>query len=114
MDLIALGTLGLNEAKDLRGKCEKQGIELVLNHNEASCTRGCAVTVEVLINPQDIEVFSKIQGEEYAKMLEGMDVNLEQINSVYDENSAEATCPACGTIFSTSQTECPDCGLNFG
>ncbi len=114
MELLALGVLGLNEAKNLKAKCDKEGVELILNHNDASCSRGCAVTVEVLIKPQDIEVFSKIQGEEYSKMLEGMDVNFNQINSVYDPNANEATCPACGTVFSTQLAECPECGLNFG
>ena len=36
------------------------------------------------------------------------------INSVYDSSQDTAVCPACGFSFSTTNSECPDCGLMLG
>lgn len=33
--------------------------------------------------------------------------------AVVDFDADEATCPACGTTFTTDATRCPECGLRF-
>ncbi|MEZ5962900.1 MAG: zinc ribbon domain-containing protein [Planctomycetota bacterium] len=35
------------------------------------------------------------------------------MDAVVDFDQAEATCPACGTVFATTANRCPDCGLRF-
>ena len=40
-------------------------------------------------------------------------VELAALDAVVDFDQAEATCPACGTSFSTDRASCPDCGLRF-
>ncbi len=40
--------------------------------------------------------------ESFAKSLEGHDVDLELLNSVFDPSQEKAVCPACGFEFSTS------------
>ncbi len=114
MELIKIAIMALNDAKDLKRDCEIRGVELVLNHNDASCTRGCTVTVEVHAQEKDLPVVQEVYNEKYRELLAGHDVNFEVMDSVYDPNQAEATCPACGTKFSTSLTECPECGLVLG
>ncbi len=114
MDLIRLVVLPLAEAKSLQDDLHKQGVELVLNHNEQTCTRGCAVTVEVMGYQKDLEIVSKTYHDNYKKLTEGLDVNWEAANSVFDSSKDEAICPACSFKFSTSHIECPDCGLVLG
>ncbi len=106
--------MGLNDAKDLKKECEEKGVELVLNHDDQTCTRGCAVTVEIHAHEKDLPIIQQVYSAKYEKLLDGHDVDFEVINSVFDSSQAEATCPACGTKFSTSLSECPDCGLVLG
>ena len=35
-------------------------------------------------------------------------------DSIYNPEASEASCPACGHSFPTTETACPDCGLSFG
>lgn len=114
MDLVKVGVMGLHEAKTFKQELEKLGVELVLNHNEQTCTRGCSITVEILAKESDLSQIQKMYQEKYEKLLEGLDVNVDQMNSVFDTSQSEAICPACGHNFSTSNTECPDCGLVLG
>jgi len=44
---------------------------------------------------------------------EGHDIDHSILNNVFDSNAQTAVCPCCGTSFSTSLKECPDCGLVF-
>ncbi len=111
MEPIRLAILPLNDAKSLQDDLKSEGVELVLNHNEKTCTRGCSVTVEVLGYEKDIEIISKKYQQNYQKLTEGHEVNWEAANSVFDPNAEKAICPACSFEFSTDKSECPDCGL---
>jgi hypothetical protein len=111
MEPIRLAVMPLVDAKTFQDDLSKDGVEIILNHNEQTCTRGCAVTVEVLGYEKDLELISNKYKENYEQMTQGHDVNWEIANAVFDPNSAEATCPACGFNFSTDKSECPDCGL---
>ncbi|MBT4793441.1 MAG: hypothetical protein HON90_17850, partial [Halobacteriovoraceae bacterium] len=104
----------LQEAKDLKRECEALGAEVVLNHNDQTCNRGCSVTVEVHTTEKDLPVIQKVYSEKYAKLLAGHDVDFEAMNAVFDPAQENATCPACGHSFSTTDSECPDCGLVLG
>lgn len=113
MDLISIGVMGLNDAKLFQKKLQEQGVELVLNHNEQNCTRGCAVTVELLAKEQDLPTIQSAYAAEFKNSLAGHDVNFEQMNAVFDPNAEKVTCPACGFEFKPDGTQCPDCGLGF-
>ena len=113
MDLIPLGVMGLNDAKLFQKKLKDQGIDLVLNHNEASCTRGCAVTVELLAKQTDLPTIQAAYQAEFEKSLQGHEVNFKQISEVFDPGADKVTCPACGHEFKPDGNECPDCGLMF-
>ena len=105
--------MGLNDAKLFQKKLKDIGVELVLNHNEASCTRGCAVTVELMAKEADVPQIQEMYSKEYQKMLEGHEINPEQISAVFDASAEKVTCPACGHSFKPDGNECPDCGLMF-
>jgi hypothetical protein len=114
MEPIRLAVMPLNDAKSLQDDLRKEGVELILNHNDQTCTRGCSVTVEVLGFEKDMEAISNKYQENYQKLIEGHDVNWEAINSVFDPNSEQVTCPACSFSFAPTGAECPDCGLVIG
>ena len=114
MEPVRLAVMPLQDAKTFQEQLKSRGIEIVLNHSDQTCTRGCAVTVEVMGYEKDLPIITEVYSHNFQKLVEGHDINWEQMNSVYDPNQAEATCPACGHKFATSNSECPDCGLVLG
>ncbi len=113
MSLVRIGTIALAEAKNLQAALSRKGVELVLDHNDSTCSRGCAVTVEMLAAEGDIPTVVAVFKDEFAKLAAGLDVDWERLNQVYDPSQAEAVCPACGARFSTQLRQCPDCELCF-
>lgn len=111
MEPVRLAILPLQDAKNLQNELRQQGVELILNHNEQTCKRGCAVTVEVLGYEKDFEIISKTYTASYQKLFADQKVNWEIHNAVFDTSKETGICPACGFEFSTSNAECPDCGL---
>jgi len=113
MELIRLAVMPLNEAKALQDQLKKSNIDIVLNHNDESCTRGCTITVEVNGKEEDAQKIAQIYHENFKKLVEGHDVNWEAIDSVFDPRAELVTCPACTFEFAPTSGECPDCGLAF-
>ena len=113
-DLVKIAVMGLNEAKDFQNLLEQVGISTQLNHDDQTCTRGCAVTVELMANESDVPKIQQIYTQQFNKLLQGLKFDPNVVNSVYDTSQEEATCPACGHGFKTTETECPDCGLVLG
>jgi rRNA maturation endonuclease Nob1 len=113
MALVRLGNIALSEAKILQSALSQQGVELVLDHNDHTCKRGCTVTVEILVEEVSIPLVQETLKRQFTQLSQGVDVNWELLNQVYDPAAPEAVCPACGSRFSTGLQECPECGLCF-
>jgi len=113
VELIKIAVMGLNEGKQLQKQCLDAGAEIVLNHNDETCNRGCSVTVEVHCKESDLEIVQNIFSKNYMDLLDGHDVDLKILNETFDPSKETAICPACGFSFSTKDSECPDCGLMF-
>ena len=114
MEPIRIAVLPLQDAKSLQDDLSKRNIEIVLNHNDQTCTRGCSVTVEVLGHEKDIPIIAQTYQDNFQKLTEGHEVNWEAANAVFDPTQEKAICPACAYEFSTTESECPDCGLVLG
>ena len=114
MEQLKIAIMPLAEAKRLQTQLHERGVEIRLDHNEATCTRGCTVTVEVWAKEADIPVVKAVFDENFANMLDGHQVDWDQLGQVFDPSRETAVCPACGHEFSTSSSECPDCGLSLG
>ena len=112
-DMVLIGIVEINEANRLIDKMKDQGIELEANFNRKTCSGGCRTMVELRAKEENLGAISKMLQEEHLKLFEGMEINPEFMNQVYDTGKKEARCPACGTKFETSKSECPECGLNF-
>ncbi|MGK0367655.1 MAG: hypothetical protein ACI9QD_000793 [Thermoproteota archaeon] len=111
---IVLMTLPISEAKEFQDKLFKKNVEVFLNHNEATCTRGCSVTVEVSCLEEDIEHVVETIQTNFLSMVEGHNIDWDAFNATFDPNQEQNTCPACTTKFATTTLECPECGLCFG
>lgn len=114
MNLIPIAVLPLQDAKDFQKQLKTKGVEISLNHNDQSCTRGCAVTVEILGHEKDLPIIANTYQENFEKLTDGHEVDWKAISAVYDPNQEMAVCPACSFEFSTNNKECPDCGLVLG
>lgn len=112
---ILVGSIDLAEAKRLKSALEDRGIHLSLKSQLDECGTGkCSTKVEVYVEETEVESFKQYLAEERSKLLEGLPFDASLLDQVYDAEKESAQCPACGTQFSTSLQECPDCGLGFG
>lgn len=110
-EFVKVAVLRLDDAKQALKELASLNITAKLDHNEETCTRGCAVTVELLVAQDDIQDWIKYQETMAIKGVESVDYDANLLNSIFDPSKEEADCPACGFKFSTSLNECPDCGL---
>ncbi|MEI6093814.1 MAG: hypothetical protein WCQ47_09100 [bacterium] len=112
---VLIGIIEINEAKRLKEKLFNKGIDLDLIHNDQTCKKSYQTKIEVWVDSESIEAVQQIIHEEnmHFIMSEGVDVNTDQLNQVFDTEADTTVCPACGTTFSTKLKECPDCGLVF-
>jgi len=113
MEQIFLGVMELQEAKNHQFKLKSQGVNVTLKVNGQTCTTGCKVTVEVWANQADSEAVQTHFKQDYFKNVRGHEPNFENLAQVFDPSASEVICQACGSKFSPSVNECPDCGLMY-
>jgi hypothetical protein len=113
-ELILLGVFPHFEAKSLKSKLSEMGLEVILNHSKETCGTGsCEIKMELLGKMSDKDQLINFFRAYQQKSLDGLDFNINQIQSTFDPNAAIVTCPACGHQFVPTNHECPDCGLCF-
>lgn len=110
---VMLGVLAVREAEILEAKLSAQGITVATIYNHSTCTTGCSPSKEIWAHAEDVPLIQSHIMQDRLAVLEEMGVNLEQISKVYNPSEPEATCPACGMSFSTTNEACPECGLRF-
>lgn len=103
----------ISEAKRLQAVLEGRGVIARLASDPEHCN-SCSPKVALYVRPGDLETFHALLREEHHRSLGDLTHDAKLVDAVFDEEKDEATCPACGTVFSTQLTECPDCGLGFG
>lgn len=110
---VFLGVMDLQEAKTHQIRLKEKGISIVLKTHGETCTTGCKVTVEVWGSNGDVPVLQSYFSGEFMKNVKGHEPNFEHLSAVFDPSASEVICQACGTKFSPSLSECPDCGLVY-
>ncbi|WP_035245007.1 zinc ribbon-containing (seleno)protein DG [Desulfogranum mediterraneum] len=87
---------------------------LIAAETQAGCTKGCCGS-EVLLQVRlaDLEEVLAVLAQEHQRSTGLAEFDTTHSGAVYDPTAAEATCPACGSCFSTQSTVCPECGLCF-
>lgn len=112
---VLAGIAELPEAKRLRAALMERGVEVWLVSNPATCSTGkCGSKVELRVLAESLPELKAFLASERERSLEGLGADPRLLEQVYDASAEQATCPACGTTFSTQKQECPDCGLGFG
>lgn len=105
-----IGEAPIRDAKRLQERLAEIGVAVRLASDPENCG-SC--------NPQGAKVAMFVAQTDLEKVkawaqAQGPAVQDPSAEVVFDPEQAEATCPACGTRFSTQLAECPDCGLGFG
>lgn len=113
-ETILLGVIELTEANRLKDLLGEKGVTLDLAYHPDSCgTGGCRPAVEVWVKKEDMSVLEEVMSEEQKKLFSDLTFDPQLVGQVFDPTQEQAICPACGTPFSTSLRECPECGLVF-
>ena len=104
---------GLQAIKDLQIYLQQQGLpSLVAKEPGAAC--GCrGVEVLLQVREDDLAEVLRVLALEHWESTGLADHDTCPVDAVYNPEEGEAVCPACGSRFSTSLAECPDCGLCF-
>jgi hypothetical protein len=113
MEELFIGVMDLQEAKNHQAKLKNSGILIELKTNGATCTTGCKVTVEVWGKLIDQSILFEHFKKDFMKHVQGHEPNFDHLTAVFDTSSSEVICQACGTKFSPTTNECPDCGLIY-
>ena len=109
-----LGQLAARDAEILQSRLSKHGIDVVAIFSHSTCKTGCTPSKEIWAHPEDVQAIQSIMMEERLAALKDLGADLSLLNEVFDPAKESATCPACGTGFHTSLTDCPECGLVIG
>ena len=102
------------QMKELQFLLEREGIPSLAVKEGGSCGQGCCGTdLLVQVRMSDVQEVIAILDQEHERStgLAGHDTT--HSGAVFNTAAENATCPACGCSFSTTQATCPDCGLCF-
>jgi hypothetical protein len=112
-DKVLLGTAPVVIANRYKDLLAEQSIPLALAYNASTCKTGCSHTMEIWADAKDAEHVVAFIQKDSSRNFAGLEFDPSVVNQVFDTSKDDAQCPACGTVFKTSASECPDCGLGF-
>jgi len=114
-DLVALRNGPLAEMRHFAALLEGENIATLLVGDEKSCGKSCCPTVYTLLVKREdgMEAFNIIE-EEHKRITGLIHHDHSGADAVFNPETGQACCPACGHTFPTTETTCPDCGLSFG
>jgi len=110
---VLLGTAPIVIANRYRDLLATQDIDIALAYNASTCKTGCSHTMEIWAESKDVDQVVAFIKSDSSRNYDGLEFDSGVVNQVFDTSKDEAQCPACGTHFKTSASECPDCGLGF-
>ena len=113
-DLVPVHQASLADVRHLAALFKAKYIESLISGDESSCGKGCCAPKYYLnVRREDGPDAMRILQEEYLRTTALESHGADHIDGVFDEDVGEALCPACGSVFETTTTTCPDCGLCF-
>ena len=100
--------------KELQKVLADQLLPALVIKEEGGCSQGCCGTDVLLrVRLDDIQEIMAVLEEEHVRCTGLQDHDTSYAGSVFNTHAEQATCPACGCTFPTTQPTCPDCGLCF-
>ncbi|OGR07126.1 MAG: hypothetical protein A2511_11245 [Deltaproteobacteria bacterium RIFOXYD12_FULL_50_9] len=113
-ELIAIQKGPLGDLSRLQKRLEAERIGTMLKGDESACGKGCCPSVFfLLVRRDDARDALNIVEAEHIRLTGLSSQELVRSDAVFDPQREAAACPACGHVFETSRTECPECGLCF-
>ncbi len=112
-EIVTIMKAGIHEIKRIQQFLNKARIGSVLIGDE-TCGQGCCGggDIELRVRPKEAAEALAIIEEDLARTTALHEHEL-PADSGFNPEEAEHICPACGAIFATSSSTCPDCGLCF-
>lgn len=120
-DLVSVRRGPLADMRYIANLLEGQRIGSLLVGDTSTCgkdrfgnTLPTPTVYDINVRREDAMEVMHILEEEHRKTT-GLDEHDHPgVDSVFNPDDGEACCPACGHTFPTTETACPDCGLQFG
>ncbi len=103
------------EMKQLQSLLQQDGIPSLIAAEGGDCIKGCCGPEVVLnVRLEDVEDAMVVLAGDFQRTTDLVSHDLRNVAAVFDTDSVEVTCPACGHRFPPTIPECPDCGLVLG
>ena len=102
------------QIKEMQKLLAAQSLPSLAVAEKGGCGKGCCGTELILrVRMSDIQDILAVLEEEHVRSTGLSDHDISTAGAVFNTQAEEATCPACGCSFATSNPTCPDCGLCF-
>ncbi|HIJ77854.1 MAG: hypothetical protein OEY01_00925 [Desulfobulbaceae bacterium] len=113
-DIVPVHQASLVDVRHLADLFKAEFIESLISGDESSCGKGCCAPKYYLnVRREDAAEAMAILQAEYRRTTALESHGADHLDGVYDQDAGEALCPACGAVFETTTSTCPDCGLCF-
>ena len=113
-EMVSIRKGPVMQMKELQVMLERQGIPSLAVNEDSSCGKGCCgADVIVQVRRSDVQDVMEILSHDHVQSTGLHDHDISHATAVFNAAAENATCPACGCDFPTSQATCPDCGLCF-
>jgi len=102
------------QIKEMQKILADQSLPSLAVTEEGGCGKGCCGTDLLLrVRMADIQDVIAVLEKEHVRATGLSDHDTSNAGAVFNTRAEQATCPACGCNFSTTNPTCPDCGLCF-
>jgi len=113
-EIVTIFKAKVEEVKRIERLLKAENIGTLIVGDENTCGQGCCGgNVELRVRVQDARDAMTIIETDLDRTTM-MHEHTAYEDHGFNQEAKEHSCPACGTVFSTSETTCPDCGLCFG
>jgi hypothetical protein len=113
-ELVSIRKGPLVQMKDFQVMLKRAGIPSIAVSEDSNCGQGsCGTNIFIQIRKIDIQDVVAILERDHVRSTGLEDHDLSTAGAVIDTAADQATCPACGYSFPTTEASCPDCGLCF-
>jgi len=113
--LVVISQAPLNDLKHLKDLLEAEQIGAMISKEGGGCASGgCAPKFQLQVRQEEVQDALQVLAQEHRRATVLAEHDATHAEAVFNTESEEAVCPACGFAFATTTTTCPDCGLCFG
>ncbi len=113
-DIVTVHRGQMQEIKAIEKKLAEERIATLVAGDEKSCGKGCCPTTLYLnVRREDAMDALRIIEQEFERTTAIDCHDLSHADAVFNPDATQVQCPACGTTFTPTSSECPDCGLCF-